>query len=97
MPLSYSLRVLRRELRILPALHPPSPQVELLFLEVEARAKIIFVIFAGTFDVAEFDFDFLVCASCAGACPPAALPLTRARAAETRVACGAVPRSSNQA
>ena len=81
----------RRELRHFEALQPPPSQVELLFLEVEARAKIIFVIFAGTFDVAEFDFDFLVCASCAGTRTPAPLPITRARAAETRVClrCGA--------
>ena len=91
MPLLRSICVLRRELRLIPALHPPSPQVELLFSEAEARAKTIFVIFTGTFDVAEFDFDYLSYRSCAGVHTPAALPITRARAAETRVClrCGA--------
>ena len=60
----------RRELRHFEALQPPPSQVELLFLEAEARAEIIFVFLTGTFDVARFDFDFLACASCVGASPP---------------------------
>ena len=49
----------RRELRHFEALQPPPSQVELLFLEAEARAEIFFVFLTGTFDVVEFDFDFL--------------------------------------
>ena len=70
----------RRELSHLQALQPPPPQVELLFLEAEARAKAIFVFLSGSFDVAEFDFDFLAyrsCAGCAHACSPAQNPHAR--------------------
>ena len=62
----------------------PPPQVLQLYLEAEARAEIIFIFAAGAFDVAEFYFDFVLRAGCKGARPPAAQPMTRARAALTR-------------
>ena len=58
--------------------------MEQLFLEAEARAEIIFIFAAGAFDVAEFYFDFVLRAGCKGARPPAAQPMTRARAALSR-------------
>ena len=58
----------------------PPPQVEQLYLEAEARAELIFIFAAGAFDVAEFYFDFVLRAGCKGARPPAAQPMTRARA-----------------
>ena len=87
----------RRELRHLQALQPPPPQVEQLILEAEVRADIIFVFFPRTFGVAEFDIDFLAYRSCAGTRTPAPLPITRARAAETRVClrCGAAQLESS--
>ena len=78
------MRGIRRELRLSPALQPPPPQVEQLFLEAEARAKLIFIFAADIFDVAEFFFDFLWCAGCSGVCKPAAQPMTRARTALSR-------------
>ena len=89
--------VRRRELRLSPALHPPPPQVEQLFLEAEARAELIFIFAADAFDVAEFVFDFVLRAGCKGARTPAAQPTTRARAALTR-ACARclVARSEGQ-
>ena len=58
--------------------------MEQLYLEAEARAELIFIFAADAFDVAEFYFDFVLRAGCKGARPPAAQPMTRARAALSR-------------
>ena len=73
-----------RELLLLSCTTAPPPQVMQLFLEAEARAELIFIFAADAFDVAEFFFDLVVSAGCKGARPPAAQPITRARAALTR-------------
>ena len=73
----------------------PPPQVLQLYLEAEARAEIIFIFAAGAFDVAEFYFDFVLRAGCKGARPPAAQPMTRARAVLRRAcARGVMSRSA---